>query len=512
MKSARSSLEKKYYDACTKGDIVTIEYMTKKEGKSLKSDYFLAECLRRLCNGADNGADNGANNGANNNSNNHINACKIIIQYRDVSKINSQHDMVVYACKKGKLKFVKYYLNTPFNTHYIKRNPDFLTAYLYYSCKSGCLDLIKFMLQKVGTSCFKSLNWENLEHWDIRVITKCLQNACESGNIESVNLFVKHKKYRDLIHKYMSEACAGGNIEIVKLVIGYGDGDGDGKLASKLTFNPNYMFQAGCGGNIDIIKLLVQTEFKYSEYFDSCMRGACFGDHIEVVKYIIDTINLVDDINMEECMNIVCSCNRLDIVKFMVEKGPTNFNVYARTASMYLNGDSEILKFMVEKGADDFDLYLYHACFYGDLDFVRILVEKGIEKGITNWNNGLLGACKGNNLDLVKLMIKYGATNLNECLHAVKNTNLDIVIDTDTINILLLNGANDFDCLLDSKDFRLHCLWLKFIGIKPDRHNAQWLQLIKDYPPYVLLVGSLLSKNIMCSIRRLPVEIFTLLY
>ncbi len=71
------------------------------------------------------------------------------------------------------------------------------------------------------------------------------------------------------------------------------------------------------------------------------------------------------------------------------------------------------------------DFGLWGACRSGNMDIVKLMIEKGAN----NWNWGLDIACAGGHLDCVKLMIEKGATRCGygyRCRQTVKEHLLKI--------------------------------------------------------------------------------------
>jgi len=103
---------------------------------------------------------------------------------------------------------------------------------------------------------------------------------------------------------------------------------------------------------------------------------------------------------------------------------------------------------LIKNGYNNWNTGLLYACRYGNIDIVKLMIEKGA----TNDNNGfrpifnhaLYNACLFNSgYNIVKYMIEIGADNYNEGLYyACRSRNLDI------INLLIDKGANDWNCLL----------------------------------------------------------------
>lgn len=480
------TLKNKYLDACFVGDVSTVEYMIKNEGKQLKSFNFLVECLKRACEGS-NDSEN-----SNDSKDNHIKVCKIILQCIKTNINICHNDLISHACLSGKLNFVKYYLDT-------LQHDKFPVRWVYESCESGNIELIKFITKKADEH---SVGWNP---------DTCLKYACESGNIECVNFFINFGNQRTVILRTVWEdcltmACQSGNLEIVKLVIEKG----------ALGYSSNIM-QAAFGGNVNIIKLLLEKikdkkGLPTIEYIE-CIKWACYGGHLEVIKFIIEENLNKDHISIEHwlmncvesCMVKACELGKLEIIKYMIEKGARNWNRYALIACSYSNSKDnvEIIKFMIKKGANDFNTYLPHACMHGHLDYVHELIKKGA----TNWDGGLQSACYGNHPKIARLMIECGAYRLNSNLLSI----CSLPDSVDLCNILISGGADDLDCLSETSDFQLHCRWLKFKNMKCNRSDTKWMKLIEEHPPFVLLIGSLCSWDNKCHTKKLPAELFTLL-
>lgn len=475
--SSKFIIEKKYYDACFVGDIDTVTYMVKKEGKTLRNNSkFLTGCLKRACDGGN------------------VEVYKMIADHFNtlgskVWNISGQlGDVALYACKTGKLAIVVCYLNMG------RYDQSSYMAMLLRSCKSGNVELIKLMLSEVydkfgyGFSADGSMFGRN----DVRYNTTYhLQNACKSGNIESVKLFIGTSDINTNWEKCFKMAYRSGNSEVIKFITQ------KSKLVARGDFG--ILYEAGKSGNVDIFNSLFfhDTPIDESYIYRYFILGACWCGHIEVVKLIFQKVNVG---NLDKYIDNACRKGHIEIVKFFVEKGAMNWNIYATAACQQLRDNLEIVEYMVENGANNFNEYLYYACFHGWLDFVYFLVKKGA----TDWNTGLRGACNGGHVDLAQLMIKYGATDLNEILGNCENSYVDLQ------RVLILGGANQFRHISNTYDFKLYSM-CKTVGKLCNRNNLKWLQLLVEYPPCVLLVGSIITINNKCHIKRLPKELFVLL-
>lgn len=477
--------EKRYLDACYAGNIETVEYMIKKEGRLLTSR-FLINCLEKVCDGSDDGSD----------SINHIKVFIIIHKYITAKvKTFDGFSVLYYACKKGRLEIAMYCYGL------LTCNQQHKLSALNEACISGNVNLIKFILTKID---------KNNTHYAYDE-DKCFLNVCMSGNIESVEMFNNtrnfynrdHQGYNNYLTECLKNACISGNINIVKLVL--------------LKGKPNLIdciFSASLSGNIQIIEMLMKLIKPLDEYnaFKLCVFGACRGKHLEIIKLYITKLGKLGSLDIRECINEACRYSNLEIVKYVVSYrsyGTFDWNEHAMYACLGHTSNPnfmEILEFLVIKGATDFDEYLYYACFHNQISLIKMMIKKGA----TDWNKGLEGACLGSNIKLVQQMIDYGATDLNRGLSCVYGIN---DIDTDNILIVLLaNGADNYSFLCLTKNFKLYNIWLKYKGLRHlELYKHEWYRLYHVYPPCVLLASSQLSRN-KCPIKRLPVELFTLLH
>lgn len=475
MKSERCAkilLENKYLDACFNGDIDTVEYMIKKEYKTLKSNKFLEKCLNKACDG------------------DHLEVCKIILGYRSLQCIASvssftAYDTVAHAFMAGRFNIAVFYFTVYPDE---KCNHQYM-AMLNHSCMSNNTDLVKYMLQMVS----KYECGHEITKIDVHC---CLTNACLAGNFDTVKLFSHYDGincHHIIWDNYLHLACTGGNLEIVKFLIQQGASNFDN------------WWDWGVGDNVDMINFLLErSEIKLVD-FGIVLASACGSGHFRILNLFASKI---DNINIEKCMISACVNGHLKIVEFLINLGAThlnNWNNYADYARSRSGDNCDIIELLVERGASNFNEYLKYACGHGRIGFVKILMEKGA----TNFNEGLIKACMYDYIDLVQLMIKHGATNFNDCLQicccwtATKNV--------DICNILILSGATDLHCLIYTDDFKLYCTWLKSYRSTLVYSGNTWMDLVTEYPPCMLLVWSRLSKNNKCAVKRLPVELFTLL-
>lgn len=473
-----SALERKYLEACYVGDIETVNYMIKKEGKTIKDSYFLLDCLKRACDGDTNG--------------NRLDIFKAFTDFKKITKCKMEPDyhIVEYACKLGKLEIFQFYASLEL------RNNNFLRDCLYAACESGNVLLINHIIPK-------------LSHIDVD-LCKCLFNTCLSGNLESVYLFIIYVNADNRESRFTTRpkfelaACEGGNLDIFKLVIE--------NIDVKIDFD-SCGYAAGRSGNIEMINYLREKAVVCYQV----IKGACKNGHLEIVKLMFNTMfdkdvykatknNTTLLFVLNEILKAACENGYPDIVLFAIENGATDFKFCSECACH--KGQLEIVKIMIDKcGITDYNEYLEHACYCGDEDFVNALIKKGAR----NWIGGLESACARAHVKLVKLMLERGSGIINvevidNCLINYNHKN-----NVDVCNLLIAHGAYTFKYLNSVDDFKLRCLQCKYIKTEFDIYYSNYLLILQKYPPYILFVGSRNRKNTNC-LSKLPSEIFRLLH
>lgn len=476
---------------------------------------------------------------------------KILKNTRDYETYSNQiwDSSMVAACKGGKLDIFKLY------EKHVKYDEDFIVHAFINACESGNIQMAKYIMT-TSTNKYPKFDWSFWFEWDLVI-------GCRSGNVEIVKLFVENGAWN--YDSGMYEACKHNYIDIVKFLISRHECEDEcymeciyeagcqGHLETVNLLIENGAndwtegFNGGCaGGNIDIINLMIA---KGANNWSEGMKYACEGGHVDVVKIMIAK----GATNWSEGMKYACKGGKLETVKLMIEQGFKNWNgglEYVREHVKYdsisidighfgysdddtddnFDGYRDIIKLMIMNGAtncgrillrlcevgcigvikrelvnfsQNFGKSLIYACSRGDIESVKIFIENGA----IVCEEGLLVSCEKGNCDLVRLILehrKFEPKILDNCLKIVctkYGDNIDMII------LLIGAGAGDLKCLKNIDDYRLYHKYCKHADIVPNIGKS--LRLLKDYPPYIMFIG---SKNIKkCSVSRLPVELFKLL-
>lgn len=259
---------------------------------------------------------------------------------------------------------------------------------------------------------------------NVSKIDVALQYACFNQNMPLIKLIMKHRLFRDVVDFGLYGACESGNINIINLMIKYGATDFGGAL--------NYACQ---NNNIDVIKYLIDLG---CDDWDDGLDGASYGGHINLVNMMIKNgANNWDDSlfsstsqghyeisklliekganNLNECLILVCSENKFNIAKLLIESGANNLNDALKESCEFKC--YKIINYLIDCGANNIDeLLLLFASKNNAIDIVELLINKGANK----LNDALKNACEKNNYKSINLLIKKGATECKYCNKSIQ--------------------------------------------------------------------------------------------
>lgn len=129
-----------------------------------------------------------------------------------------------------------------------------------------------------------------------------------------------------------------------------------------------------------------------------CLITAAEKGHFDVIKAAVKSLPAESrQDSLDRAMSYAASGGYLDIVKFLVDQGATDFNIALIWAAG--EGHLEIVNFLIQRGANKFDTALEAAAENGHLDLVKYLITK-VEPG--ERYNALVYAAGGGHLDVVE--------------------------------------------------------------------------------------------------------------
>lgn len=304
-----------------------------------------------------------------------------------------------------------------------------------------------------------------------KVIIKCLNQACEIGNVTIVKLLVQHINTTDpyniyytryINNKTIDYAFEGGNHEIICMILDilrrynsniieqllkglYGACRGGNleifltyknkleKLDSKIVdsiFINTCLGEACYSGNLDLVQLIISYG---ANNWNDGLAKACLGCHLEIIKFMLLKGASVNWLNKNISLYYICKNNDVDIVEFFMEN--YNYKSESGLCDACRSGNMKIVELMTKKHTYDWNQCLEDACSGGNIEIVNFMIKKGA----TRWNSGLYGACINRHLNFVKLMLQYGANNLKHCLFCVSNQSGDYF---EVVELLLAHCRN----------------------------------------------------------------------
>lgn len=496
-----TNLEKKYINACMNGDINQVMYMIKSENKLLKNVRLMADYFKYACKGG------------------HYEIFNMLHEYKSVAMCATHffYNILQYSCEGGNIDIINKLLNVHDNEIAVvdRNNNLVMTQCLISASIGGKLEIFKMFAADI--KCLKP-----------RTVLYCLYCACGSGNLNLAALIVNIcTQMKTLVIDWdecLTNACESGNMEIVELCITNG------------ATNWNYGLQGAClSGNIEIVKYIAS---KGATNFDNnCMRGAGICGNVEIVNYLMKN----GATNYDQCIAGACEKGKkvhMEIIELMINKGITNWYhtiicAHNQFSDSVHKDCMEIIKFLVlkgkDKGLDKFDGCFICACECGDLDFAKIMIDTGNIKAGKLYE-GFEAACyKGHNI-LAHFLISKLTSNVpcsylnSELIHVINRMQL-LETGSYMAHFLINMGATNLQCLKYTTDFQLYLIYCKHIGKKPLK--VKYGQLLKKFPPYILLVGSQTMRKrktvntndtkdtidrVINSSKKLPIDIFRLLF
>lgn len=535
-----TSTKAKYLKACLDGDMDTFMLMMTKEDKKFKNNKLMLKCLYNACLGG------------------HYNIYTKILEYRDLLTMygtSETYKCLNYTCQGGCTDI----LDELFDINMSK--PDMSLKQTWINCLYGVtlggrLELYKMFITQLHSD-FGEQHMNGNDDEPV-FVAAFMHNVCESGNTEMVEYILQQNNTKsiDWLWDYALErACVSGSLAMVKLIIDYGGDYGVDDWDNGLY---NLCFYC-CGKadkveRTDIMKLMIE---KGATNIEKCLYTACVSNCVESVRILISKCSTDIEVrDIEQCMLAAYSVDNDEIIQILTNKWGTNLKlkllgacfagnievfkhvikkykeyrghndsdinynecltyIHLGIQQRYNNGYSgyessekhiEIIKFIVAQGVCIISAnnWLVDACFFGDLELIKILIDQQV----VLFDRGLIKACLGGHANVVKMMLNCGAksTTLNEAL--INNQHYD----TDITNILLQKGADirESPYFMHANDYKLYCLFCKKTGRVPDTNRLE--HLFREYPPCVLFVGSrctTCSKN--CPVKKLPSELFQML-
>ena len=194
-----------------------------------------------------------------------------------------------WASRTGNLELVKFLVENGADIH--AKNDQAVS----WACLNGHLEVVKYLSEK-GT---------NVQAGD----NAAFRFACTNGHFEVVK-FLFSNFWID-IHAMeddaLREAVRNGHFEIVKYLAQMG-----AHLHDKMV-----MRWAVIRGHTEIVKFLLDNKVMP---FEREIENACVLGHIKIVRLLF---NKTKNINIEDLFQQACENDRIEVIKFLVDKGAT---------------------------------------------------------------------------------------------------------------------------------------------------------------------------------------------
>ncbi|XP_050406124.1 uncharacterized protein LOC126821692 [Patella vulgata] len=193
---------------------------------------------------------------------------------------------------------------------------------LHHACKSGKLETVKYLIHEIGMD----VNSTNLKHET--PLFFCCRSQIEAK--EKIKLLVENGGNKDTMDIYNNKiihvACKNGELEIVKYLIDELNINVNTRGFENQTPLMNCIWSSICP--LDKIKLLVENEANIDTMDinnDKIIHVACKNGELEIVKYLIDELNINVNTrgfkNLTPLMNcILSSICPLDKIKFLISR------------------------------------------------------------------------------------------------------------------------------------------------------------------------------------------------
>lgn len=329
--------------------------------------------------------------------------------------INKDHVNVWYqgfmgACEKGHIEIVKFmllYLKDNNCEVFIRR------GILSAACGSGNKEIVNLLIEQgwVKDFIYAAANAATNNHFDILelLIDKCIENNINLNYGE--NTPFGHYHYESIGDEIFGGACYSGNINMVQYLMEKDIGD-----------LKNGLLYACRGGHINIFNFLldninktvdIETMVKNIEWNDLFIC-ACREGHDLLAKLIL---RIAEDqiIKYNEALIAACGNGHLKIVKTLMKKKAKGdkWDINFKREANYRHPPQYIIEHQYSitlEAIINYNSALENACKSGQLGIVKLLIGKGN----LDLEYLLSLAVTGGNLEMVKLMVERKDMILNE--------------------------------------------------------------------------------------------------
>ena len=291
---------------------------------------------------------------------------------------------------------------------------------LHMACINGYMNLVEYLMAHTNCNPYLKDNDGNT----------ALHIVCNSGNLEIArSIRIKCDATNDYKQTGLHLACNKGHEHIVHWLLT--DTKCNPNLKDKDGNTPLHI--ASHEGHFECVKLIIVTGAGvvdpdvYNNHNETALRLACRNGHRNTIKYLLThgkcNPNL-RDIDGNTPLHLACFVGDLEIVKLTIDSvDPDVTNNDERTClhMAYRNGHKTTVKWLLNHGKcnpnlrdKDGNTPLHFACYVGDLDIVKLIIDS-VDPDVTNnkKRTGLHLACRKGHKTTVKWLLIHVKCNPN---------------------------------------------------------------------------------------------------
>ena len=178
--------------------------------------------------------------------------------------------------------------------------------------------------------------------------------------------------------------------------------------------NPALLFRTVTKSSVGMVKLFLDLGMKIDNLSDYLEDLVIFRNNA-IIKMYLERVNFSSDI-VDKTLYYAGSKDNPDLIKYLLELGPSKEMINDRFVNSPLSNSIEIIKLYLDRGADiSYKNYrvLETACCKSNEKMVQFLLDNGAD---INASQAIFSAIIYRNPKIVKLLIKHGAdiSNINE--------------------------------------------------------------------------------------------------
>lgn len=272
--------------------------------------------------------------------------------------------IVDFATKSNEIKIIKFIIRK-LNR---KKNPDLYIYTILQACEINSTKIVKWTL-KYLIFCNK------ISILEISYVYKnCLLNSIANNSVKTYKYLI-NSTYRNKIqlninyNVQMFDVIKHGNIDIFNLLI------------NKVQLSEKMIIDAAKYGHIELVKLIRQKSNYDINIYKTCLIEAVSNNHIHIVKYLIDEIYELKNINKNKFLKYAIILDNFDIANFFIEL-ETNINIcFVMLAISYYKPDHIIEKLISKTYLNNLNInkICEHAAAIGNIFVLNDMIIKGAD-------------------------------------------------------------------------------------------------------------------------------------